>query len=343
MIDFWNSNRTIVIAELSCNHIQHFDIAEKTIYAMAEVGVDVVKVQNDNCDGGITIDCDNKFFQVNSGTLWDGETLHSLYKKTDTPWEWLPKLQKLANSLGLGFFSTPSDLSGVDFLEKLNVPCYKVSSFEITDIPLIEKIAKTGKPMILSTGIASEEDIWLAVNTCRNVGNDNIMLMKCTSSYPAPIENANLSMIPDMKNRFAVRVGLSDHSIGSIVASTAVALGAEMVEKHFILDRRLGGPDSAFSMEPNEFKEMIQNIRNVEKCIGSIDYTLSESALKNRQFAKSLFVVKDVTAGEEISINNVSSIRPGYGLHPKYLKNIIGKKFSTDVSRGTPLSFDLIM
>lgn len=293
--------------------------------------------------GGITIDCDNKFFQVNSGTLWDGETLHSLYKKTDTPWEWLPKLQKLANSLGLGFFSTPSDLSGVDFLEKLNVPCYKVSSFEITDIPLIEKIAKTGKPMILSTGIASEEDIWLAVNTCRNVGNDNIMLMKCTSSYPAPIENANLSMIPDMKNRFAVRVGLSDHSIGSIVASTAVALGAEMVEKHFILDRRLGGPDSAFSMEPNEFKEMIQNIRNVEKCIGSIDYTLSESALKNRQFAKSLFVVKDVTAGEEISINNVSSIRPGYGLHPKYLKNIIGKKFSTDVSRGTPLSFDLIM
>lgn len=342
MIDFWNSNKTVVIAELSCNHIQHYDIAEKTIHAMAEAGADVVKVQNDNADGGITIDCDNKYFQVGGGTLWDGETLYSLYKKTDTPWDWLPKLQKLAHSLGLGFFSTPSDLSGVDFLEKLNVPCYKISSFEITDLQLIERAAKTGKPVIMSTGIATEEDIELAVQTCRNVGNNNILLMKCTSSYPAPIEAANLSMIPDMKKRFGVRAGLSDHSMGSIVASTAVALGAEMVEKHFILDRKLGGPDAAFSMEPNEFREMVDNIRNVEKSLGQVNYELSEGAKKNRHFAKSLFVIKDVKTGDEITLENISAIRPGDGIPPKFLPDVIGKKFSADVERGTPLSFDII-
>ncbi len=342
MIDFWNSNKTVVIAELSCNHIQHYDIAEKTIHAMAEAGADVVKVQNDNADGGITIDCDNKYFQVGGGTLWDGETLYSLYKKTDTPWDWLPKLQKLAHSLGLGFFSTPSDLSGVDFLEKLNVPCYKISSFEITDLQLIERAAKTGKPVIMSTGIATEEDIELAVQTCRNVGNNNILLMKCTSSYPAPIEAANLSMIPDMKKRFGVRAGLSDHSMGSIVASTAVALGAEMVEKHFILDRKLGGPDAAFSMEPNEFREMVDNIRNVEKSLGQVNYELSEGAKKNRHFAKSLFVIKDVKTGDKITLENISAIRPGDGIPPKFLPDVIGKKFSADVKRGTPLSFDII-
>jgi len=342
MIDFWNSEKTVVIAELSCNHIQHFDIAEKTIRAMAEAGADVVKVQNDNCNGGITIDCDNKYFQVGGGTLWDGETLHSLYTKTDTPWEWLPKLQELAHSLGLGFFSTPSDLSGVDFLEKLNVPCYKISSFEITDLQLIEKAARTGKPVIMSTGIATEEDIRLAVDTCRNVGNDNVLLMKCTSSYPAPIEAANLNMIPDMKKRFGVRVGLSDHSVGSIVASTAVALGAEMVEKHFILDRRLGGPDSAFSMEPEEFREMVENIRNVEKSLGKVSYELSEGAKKNREFAKSLFIVKDAKAGDVVSLDNISAIRPGYGLHPKHLNEVLGMTFKNDVKRGTPLSWDLM-
>ena len=205
MIDFWNSNKTVIIAELSCNHIQHYDIAVKTIEAMAACGVDVVKVQNDNADGGITINCDNEYFQVKGGTLWDGETLYTLYKKTDTPWDWLPKLQKLAHSLGMGFFSTPSDPTGVDFLEKLDVPVYKIASFEITDVGLIEKVAKTGKPIIISTGIAEEEDIQLAVDTCRKVGNNNILLMKCTSSYPAPIEDANLLTIPDMRKRFAFR------------------------------------------------------------------------------------------------------------------------------------------
>jgi pseudaminic acid synthase len=342
MIDFWNSDKTVIIAELSCNHIQHYDIAVKTIEAMAASGVDVVKVQNDNADGGITINCDNEFFQVKGGTLWDGETLYSLYKKTDTPWDWLPKLQKLAHSLGLGFFSTPSDEAGVDFLEKLNVPCYKISSFEITDLGLIEKAARTGKPIIMSTGIAEEEDIQLAVETCRKVGNNNILLMKCTSSYPAPIEEANLLTIPDMKKRFGVRAGLSDHSMGNVVATTAVALGAEMVEKHFILDRRLGGPDADFSMEPEEFKEMVLRIREVEKSIGRVRYELSEKGKKNRHFAKSLFFVKDIKAGEMITKENMKAIRPGDGLHPKYYNELIGKKVAVDIKLGTPVDWTLI-
>lgn len=342
MIDFWNSDKTVIIAELSCNHLQHFDIAEKTIRAMAEAGVDVVKVQNDNADGGITINCDNKYFQVGGGTLWDGETLYSLYKKTDTPWDWLPKLQELAHSLGMGFFSTPSDENGVDFLESINVPVYKISSFEITDLGLIEKVARTGKPIIMSTGIAEEEDIQLAVDTCRKVGNNNILLMKCTSSYPAPLEEANLLTIPDMKARFNVRVGLSDHSMSNIVASTAVALGAEMIEKHFILDRRLGGPDAAFSMEPDEFKEMIMRIRDVEKCLGRVKYELSEKGKKNRHFSKSLFFVKDMKKGDAISEKNMSAIRPGDGLHPKYYNEILGKTVNCDIKYGTPVDWSMI-
>ncbi len=342
MIDFWNSKKTVVIAELSCNHIQHFDIACKTIEAMAEAGADVVKVQNDNADGGVTINCDNDYFRVGGGTLWDGETLYSLYKKTDTPWDWLPKLQKLAHSLGMGFFSTPSDYEGVDFLEKLNVPAYKISSFEFTDIGLIEKAARTGKPIIMSTGIAEEEDIRLAIETCRKVGNNDILLMKCTSSYPAPIEEANLLTIPDMKQRFNVRVGLSDHSMGNVVATTAVALGAEMVEKHFILDRRLGGPDAGFSMEPDEFKEMVDRIRDVEKSRGTVRYDLTEKGKKNKFFARSLFFIKDMHAGDIITHENMKSIRPGNGLHPRYENEIVGKVVTKDVLRGTPVSWDLI-
>lgn len=343
MRDFYHSDKVVVIAELSCNHIQHFDIAAKTIEAMAEAGADVVKVQNDNADGGVTIDCDNPYFQINGGTLWDGETLYSLYKKTDTPWEWLPKLQELAYSLGLGFFSTPSDESGVDFLETLDVPAYKISSFEITDIGLIRKAAMTGKPVIMSTGIATAEDIELAIQTCKEVGNEKILLMKCTSSYPAPIEAANLSMIPDMKKRFGCRVGLSDHSLGSVVASTAVALGAEMVEKHFILDRRLGGPDAAFSMEPDEFKKMVKRIRDVEKSLGKVDYNLSDSAMTNRHFSKSLFVIGDVKKGDMVTKNNVRAIRPGDGLHPRFYVEVLGKVFSKDVKKGTPLSMDMVI
>lgn len=341
-MDFKHFDRTMIIAELSCNHLQRLDLAMKTIEAMAEAGADVVKVQNDIADGGVTIDCDNEYFQIRQGTLWDGETLCSLYRKTDTPWEWIPKLQELAHSLGMEFFSTPSDLSGVDFLEKLNVPAYKISSFEITDLQLIRRAAETGKPVLISTGIATEEDIRLAIETCHEEGNHDVILLKCTSSYPAPIEAANLAMIQDMKERFGCQVGLSDHSMGDIVATTAVALGAVVVEKHFILDRKLGGPDAAFSMEPQEFKQMVARIRDVEKSIGKVNYDLSIETKKNRNFAKSLFVIKDVKKGDVIDSNNVRAIRPGYGLLPKHWKKVDGKVFTADYKRGTPLTFDMI-
>lgn len=341
-MDFKHFDRTMIIAELSCNHLQRLDLAMKTIEAMAEAGADVVKVQNDIADGGVTIDCDNEYFQIKQGTLWDGETLCSLYRKTDTPWEWIPKLQELAHSLGMEFFSTPSDLSGVDFLEKLNVPAYKISSFEITDLQLIRRAAETGKPVLISTGIATEEDIRLAIETCHEEGNHDVILLKCTSSYPAPIEAANLAMIQDMKERFGCQVGLSDHSMGDIVATTAVALGAVVVEKHFILDRKLGGPDAAFSMEPQEFKQMVARIRDVEKSIGKVNYDLSIETKKNRNFAKSLFVIKDVKKGDVIDSNNVRAIRPGYGLLPKHWKKVDGKVFTADYKRGTPLTFDMI-
>ncbi len=340
--DFFNSEKTVIIGELSCNHIQHYDIAVKTIEAMKESGVDVVKVQNDKADGGITIDCDKEYFKVNGGTLWDGETLYSLYKKTDTPWEWLPKLQYLSHSLGMGFFSSPSDLSGIDFLEELNVPAYKIASFEITDIPLIEKAAKTGKPIIISTGVADEDDIKLAVDTCRKQGNNNILLMKCVSSYPAPIEKINLAALPTLKEEFDCRVGLSDHSLGDIVATTAVALGAEMVEKHFILDRKLGGPDAAFSMEPAEFKKMVDRIRDVEKSLGNKEYFLNEEGQANKRFVKSLFVVENVKAGDIVSEKNVRAIRPGNGIHPKYLKDVMGKKFVCAEEKGTPFTLNMV-
>lgn len=341
-MDFKHFDRTMIIAELSCNHLQRLDLAMKTIEAMAEAGADVVKVQNDIADGGVTIDCDNEYFQIKQGTLWDGETLCSLYRKTDTPWEWIPKLQELAHSLGMEFFSTPSDLSGVDFLEKLNVPAYKISSFEITDLQLIRRAAETGKPVLISTGIATEEDIRLAIETCHEEGNHDVILLKCTSSYPAPIEAANLAMIQDMKERFGCQVGLSDHSMGDIVATTAVALGAVVVEKHFILNRKLGGPDAAFSMEPQEFKQMVARIREVEKSIGKVNYDLSIETKKNRNFAKSLFVIKDVKKGDVIDSNNVRAIRPGYGLLPKHWKKVDGKVFTADYKRGTPLTFDMI-
>lgn len=341
-MDFKHFDRTMIIAELSCNHLQRLDLAMKTIEAMAEAGADVVKVQNDIADGGVTIDCDNEYFQIKQGTLWDGETLCSLYRKTDTPWEWIPKLQELAYSLGMEFFSTPSDPSGVDFLQKLNVPAYKISSFEITDLQLIRRAAETGKPVLISTGIATEEDIRLAIETCHEEGNHDVILLKCTSSYPAPIEAANLAMIQDMKERFGCQVGLSDHSMGDIVATTAVALGAVVVEKHFILDRKLGGPDAAFSMEPQEFKQMVARIRDVEKSIGKVNYDLSIETKKNRNFAKSLFVIKDVKKGDVIDSNNVRAIRPGYGLLPKHWKKVEGKVFTADYKRGTPLNFDMI-
>ncbi len=329
-----------IIAELSANHLQKFELAVDTIKAAKEAGADAIKLQTYTPDT-ITIDSDNEYFKI-KGTLWEGKTLYNLYKEAYTPWEWQPKLQKLAEELSLIFFSSPFDKTAVDFLEGLNVPAYKIASFEITDIPLIEYVASKGKPVIMSTGIATLADIEEAVNACKRMGNEQIILLKCTSDYPAPIEEANLLTIPNMADTFGTIVGLSDHTLGSSVAIASVALGAKVIEKHFILDRDLGGPDAVFSMEPEEFKEMVKSVRDVEKALGKVSYELSEKVEKSKVFARSLFVVKDMKEGECITEENVRSIRPGYGMHPKYFKEVIGKKIRKDVKKGTPLSWDLI-
>lgn len=337
-LNILNYNKVFIIAELSANHNQDFDIAIKTIKAAKESGANAIKLQTYTADT-ITIDSDREYFQIKQGTIWDGDTLHKLYQKAYTPWEWQPKLKEYAEELGLICFSSPFDKTAVDFLEEMKVPAYKIASFEITDIPLIEYTASKGKPVIISTGIATLSDIEEAVNACRRVGNNDIALLKCTSSYPAPIEDANLLTIPHLKETFNVVPGLSDHTMGHSVAIAAVALGAKIIEKHFILDRKIGGPDSSFSMEPAEFKQMVNAIRDVEKALGKINYELTPKVEKSRVFARSLFIVKDVKEGEEITEENVRSIRPGYGLHPKYYKEILGKKFRKNFEKGTPLEW----
>ena len=328
-----------IIAELSANHMNDFDVAVKTIEAMAEAGADAVKFQTFTPDT-ITLDCDNGYFQIKQGTVWDGQVLYNLYEDAYMPWDWQPKLKKIAEDLGLIVFSSPFDKTSVDFLEDVDVPAYKIASFEITDIPLIEYVASKGKPIIISTGIADLEDIELAVQTCLDAGNDQIALLKCTSSYPAPLDEINLNTIPDIKERFDVIVGLSDHTLGGEVSTASVAVGAKIIEKHFILDRNMGGPDSEFSMEPNEFKQMVDSIRNIEKALGTVSYELSDKMKSNREFSRSLFVVEDMKKGDTITEENVRSIRPGFGLHPEYLKEILGKKVNKDLEKGTP--FDLI-
>ena len=335
------NNPTFIIAELSANHMNDFDIAVKTIEAMAESGADAVKFQTFTPDT-ITIDCDNEYFQIKQGTVWDGQVLHELYEDAYMPWDWQPKLKKIAEDLGLIVFSSPFDKTSVDFLEDMGMPAYKIASFEITDIPLIEYVASKRKPIIISTGIASIEDIELAVQTCLDVGNDQIALLKCTSSYPAPLDEINLNTIPDIKNKFNVIVGLSDHTLGGEVSIAAIAVGANIIEKHFILDRNMGGPDCEFSMEPNEFKLMVNSIRNVEKALGIVSYDLSDKMKANREFSRSLFVVKDMKKDEVISEENVRSIRPGFGLHPKYLNEILGKKVNKDLKKGTPFELSFV-
>lgn len=336
------SSSTFIIAELSANHNKDFNIAVDTIKAVKDAGADAIKLQTYTPDT-ITINCNNKYFQINQGTIWDGTNLYDLYKDAYTPWEWQPKLKKIAEELGLVCFSSPFDKTSVDFLEKMNVPAYKIASFEITDIPLIKYVASKGKPVIMSTGIASLADIEEAVNACKMEGNDRIILMKCTSAYPAPVEYANLNVIPNMRKTFNVVVGLSDHTMGSSVAIASVALGAKVIEKHFILNRSVGGPDAEFSLEPQEFKDMVRSVREVEKALGSVTYELSDKVKKNRAFSRSLFVIKDMKAGDIFSEENVRSIRPGYGLHPKYLNEILGKKSKKEILKGTPLDFGLIL
>ena len=335
------NNPTFIIAELSANHMNDFDIAAKTIKAMAEAGADAVKFQTFTPDT-ITIDCDNEYFQIKKGTVWDGQVLHELYEDAYMPWEWQPKLKNIAEDLGLIAFSSPFDKTSVDFLEDMDVPLYKIASFEITDVPLIEYVASKGKPVIISTGIASFEDIELAVQTCLDVGNNQVALLKCTSSYPAPLDEINLNTIPDMINKFDCIIGLSDHTLGGEVSTAAVALGANIIEKHFILDRDMGGPDSEFSMEPHEFKQMVDSIRNIEKALGKVNYELSDKMKVNREFSRSLFVVEDIEKGNVVTENNVRSIRPGFGLHPKYLNEILGKKVNQNLNKGTPFEVSFI-
>ena len=336
-----NYNRVFIVAELSANHNGSKDVALKTIRAAKRAGADAVKFQTYTADT-ITLDCQNEDFKIKQGTLWDGRYLYDLYQEAYTPWEWHRELYDVAKAEGLICFSSPFDKSAVDFLESLGNPIYKIASFEITDVDLIAYAARKGKPMVISTGIATEEDIRLAVDTCRSAGNNDITLLKCTSSYPAPIEEANLCMIADLANRFKVKVGLSDHTLGSIAGITAVSLGACMIEKHFILDRSIGGPDAFFSMNELEFSQMVKDIRTVESAIGQVNYEPTDKMKAGRAFSRSLYVAENMKKGEVITEINVRSVRPGYGLHPKYLPEILGKKVNRDIEKGTRFTFELL-
>lgn len=335
------NERTIVVAEISANHGHDIEIAKKTIKAIKESGADAVKIQTYTADT-ITMDCDNEYFQIKQGTIWDGTTLYKLYQEAYTPWEWHKELFDYAKEVDITLFSSPFDKTAVDLLESLDTPAYKVASFEITDIPLIRYMASKQKPMIISTGIASIGDIKEAVDACKAEGNYDITLLKCTSSYPAPYEEINLLTIPNIKDTFGVKVGLSDHTMGSTVTLGAVALGAKFIEKHVILDRKIGGPDASFSMDIPEFKAMVNEIRNLEKALGKVNYDLTEKTLNNKVFSRSLFFTEDVKKGEIITQENMRSIRPGYGLHPRYYNEILGKKVTKDIERGTPVDWSHI-
>lgn len=334
------NSSVFIIAELSANHNGSIDTAFETIKAAKRAGADCIKLQTYTADT-ITIDSDKDDFVI-KGTIWDNKNLHQLYQEAYTPWEWHAALMKAAEDEGLICFSSPFDKSSVDFLETLNVPAYKIASFEITDIPLIEYVASKGKPVIISTGIATTEDIELALEACKRMGNHQIALLKCTSSYPAPIEEANMVMVKDLAERFGVISGLSDHTIGSTVPVVATCFGAKIIEKHFILDRSIGGPDASFSMNETEFTEMVKAVREAEKAIGKIDYTLTEKQAKGKDFCRSLYIVKDVKKGEVLTEENVKSIRPGFGLHPKYYHQILGKIANQDLEKGERFSLEFI-
>jgi len=328
-------SNVFIIAELSANHNGRLETAIETIKAAKRAGADAIKLQTYTADT-MTIDCGKNDFII-KGTIWEGKNLYQLYKEAYTPWEWHEELFRVAEEEGLICFSSPFDKTAVDFLENLNTPAYKIASFEITDIPLIEYVASKGKPVIISTGIATQEDIELALDAFYRMGNKDIALLKCTSSYPAPIEEANMIMIKDMAERYGVITGLSDHTMGSTVPLVATAFGAKIIEKHFILDRSIGGPDASFSMNEQEFSAMVKAVREAEKAIGVMDYSLTEKQKKGRDFCRSLYVVEDIKAGEIITEKNVRSIRPGFGLHPKYLKEVLGREVKMDLKSGTPM------
>ena len=330
-----------IVAEISANHGNDINIVKDSISKAREIGCDAVKIQTYRPDT-ITIDCDNEYFRLDTGTIWDGKVLYNLYEEAFMPWEWHKELYDYARSIDFTLFSTPFDFTAVDLLEECDNPIYKIASFEITDIPLIRYAASKGKPIIISTGIATEQEIEDAVAACRAEGNEDVCLLKCTSEYPAKIEDANLMTMSDMADRFGCKVGLSDHTMGSDVPMVAAALGAGVIEKHFILDRNIGGPDSSFSMDPEQFSEMIEKVRNAEKIKGRVTYDMSEKKKKSRKYARSLFVVEDVMAGDMVSENNIRSIRPSAGMAPKKYYEVLGMRFTKDVPKGTPLTDEIL-
>ena len=330
-----------IVAELSANHNHNFERAVQLVHAAWHAGADAVKLQTYTPDT-ITIVSDREYFRISGGTLWDGRTLHELYGEAYTPWEWQPRLKQVADELGLDLFSSPFDTTAVGFLETMNVPAYKLASCELVDLPLIKKIAQTGKPLIMSTGMASVEEIEEAIATARDAGAKQISLLKCTSAYPAPAEEINLRTIPELAWRFRVPAGLSDHTKGIAVPVAAVTLGACIIEKHLTLSRLLGGPDAEFSLEPQEFKEMVEAVRAAERALGSVHFGATSSEGSSLRFRRSLFVVRDMREGETFTTSNVRSIRPAQGLHTRYLPQILGKRAARPIECGTPLSWDLI-
>lgn len=334
------NGKTYIIAEMSANHAGSIERAKEIIHAAKEAGADCIKLQTYTPDT-ITLDCDNKYFHINDGT-WKGENLYELYGKAYTPWEWHQDLKNEADKVGIDFLSTPFDRTAVDFLEELQVEAYKIASFELVDIPLIEYVASKGKPIIMSTGMGALGEIEEAIQAIKNQGNEKIVLLKCSSAYPAIGDNMNLNTMVNMKETFGVKVGLSDHSMGSVGAVAAVAMGASVIEKHFCLSREIENPDSSFSMEPEEFAKMVSDIRMAEKAKGIVRYGATEEEAGNVIFRRSLFAVKDIKKGEVITEDNVRSIRPAHGLKPKYMKDILGQRALGDISRGTPMSFELV-
>jgi len=335
------NHKVFIVAEMSANHGGSLEKALETVHAIKETGADAIKIQTYTADT-ITLDCDKPDFMVGANSLWSGQKLYDLYKKAYTPWEWHEAIFKEARKLGLICFSSPFDETAVDLLENLGNPIYKIASPEITHIPLIEYAASKGKPMVISTGIATHEDIIMAIEACKKVGNDDIYLLKCTTAYPAPIEDANLLTMVDMQKKYGVKVGLSDHTQGDEVAIAAASLGAFMIEKHFIVDRNWGGPDSSFSMEKEEFKKMVESIRKVEKALGEVSYPENTNSIKGRRYARSLYVCSDIKKGESITKENIKCVRPSFGLHPKYYYDVLEKKAFTNLSKGDPLCFDVI-
>lgn len=335
-------SKTFIIAELSANHGGDIEIAKETIRAAQRTGADAIKLQTYTADT-LTLNVKGDDFKINHGTAWDGQYLYDLYKGASLPWSWHKELFDLAKEEGLVCFSSPFDKTAVDLLEELECPIYKIASFEIQDIPLIEYVASKGKPVIISTGIATLADIELAISTCHKVGNYDITILKCTSAYPANPEDANLLTIPDISTRFGVKSGLSDHTMGIVAPVVAVTLGASVIEKHFILDKSIGGADAHFSLDENEFTQMVTAVRQSEQMMGQVDYEMTEKKKQSRQFSRSLYITKAVKKGDKVTKENVRSIRPGFGLHPKYYHEIIGQNFNDDYEKGTPLDFNKVI